>query len=285
VIRRDAELPMVEFSVRVYRALLAAYPAKFQKEYGPHMLQVFRDCCLRALGQRGTNGMLKLWAVTLFDLVQSAVSEHAQKEIDMKKEMKPADIRMAGWALIGGALVFAFSTLSLIVDGNNFWFLSLGLMTFLCMPLCAAGLLGMRNRYGEKAGGFGKNVLLLGAVLGPILSLIGFLAEGVDPLWILIPDGMAVLSICLALFGVVALYKKPFRRWNFLPLVGGLCFPILLLDAQIVPMIAGNWLPGGGGSDYPKAAYITLLSLQCITFVLLGYVLKSDLPEQTAALA
>jgi len=44
--------------------------------------------------------MARLWAIALFDLIQSVISEHAHKEIEMKKEMEPEDIRKAGRALI-----------------------------------------------------------------------------------------------------------------------------------------------------------------------------------------
>ena len=32
-------------SERVYGWLLKAYPVEFRREYGPQMLQFFRDCC------------------------------------------------------------------------------------------------------------------------------------------------------------------------------------------------------------------------------------------------
>ena len=39
----------VAFSISLYGMLLAAYPSGFRHEYGMHMAQVFRDCCLRSL--------------------------------------------------------------------------------------------------------------------------------------------------------------------------------------------------------------------------------------------
>src|SRR5262249_1076897 len=131
----------------VYQALLNAYPAKFQREYGPHMVQVFRDCCLRTVHQRGTGGMLGLWAVTLLDLVQSVLSEHAHKEIEMKKEMKPEDMRMAGNTLILGGVAFFLGMFSglLSMSGTNLWGLTDLLIIFLSMPLLIVGLLGVRT--------------------------------------------------------------------------------------------------------------------------------------------
>jgi len=221
MISQRAGLPIVAFSVRVYQALLVAYPTKFQQEYGSQMVQVFQDCCLRTVRQGGTNGIVRLWTVTLLDLIQSVVSEHAQKEIEMKKEMKPEDIQIAGWALMLGAVAFVIGLLLQIMGGPNYWMVGGVLVIFLGMPLLVLGLLGVRNRYGEKVGGFGKNILLTGSILGPLTSFIGFFTMSVDPHFIIPYVGPAVLLACLALFGIVALYKKPLPRWNGVPIIAG----------------------------------------------------------------
>ena len=262
MLSKNLENPIIAVSVRVYQALLVAYPTKFQQEYGPHMLQVFRDCCLRTFRQGGTNGMVRLWAVTLFDLIQSLVSEHAHKEIEMKKEMKPRDIRLAGGALIIGTIVFALSAINEQIMG----FLA-------SMLLLAFGVLGLRSRYGEKVGDFGKNILLIGVVLGSLTSLVGLFGAAVDPLWILIVAGPAFLFACLALFGVVALYKKPMSRWNLLPLLAGVWFPIIFVPI-IIKVFNGNWYPT------TNMMLILPLYLQGIALVILGYVLISDSPEE-----
>jgi hypothetical protein len=265
MIRKKSNSPLVVFSIRVYQLLLNAYPTKFQQEYGSHMVQVFRDCCLLALHRDRTNGMLKLWAVTLFDLVQSVVTEHAHKEIEMKKEMKPRDIRLAGGALIVGTVVFALSALTQEVIG----FLA-------SMLLLIFGILGLRNRYGEKVGEFGKNILLIGVIFGSITSLVGLFGAAVDPLWILIVAGPAILFTCLALFGVVALYKKPMPRWNLLPLLAGFWFPIIFVPI-IIKVFNGNWYPS------TDAMLILPLYLQGIALVILGYILISDTPDEIAS--
>ena len=68
---RRAEPPIIALSVRVYQALMLAYPTTFQQEYGSHMAHVFRDCCLRAFRQGGANGMARLWLFTLLDFIHS----------------------------------------------------------------------------------------------------------------------------------------------------------------------------------------------------------------------
>jgi hypothetical protein len=260
--RKISDSTSIAFSIRAYQLLLNAYPTRFQQEYGSHMVQVFRDCCLRTIRRSGTNGMAMLWMVTLLDFVQSVVSEHVQKETEMKKEMKPRDIRLAGGALIFGTIIFALSAISQQIMG----FLA-------SMLLLAFGVLGLRNRFGEKVGEFGKNILLIGVILGSVISLVGLFGAAVDPLWILIVAGPATLFACLALFGVVALYKKPMSRWNLLPLLAGVWFPIIFVPI-IIKVFNGNWYPN------TNTMLILPLYLQGIALVILGYVLISDTPDE-----
>jgi hypothetical protein len=291
MISQRAGLPIVAFSVKAYQALLVAYPTKFQQEYGADMAQVFQDCCLRTVRQGGTNGMIKLWAVTLLDLIQSVVSEHAHKEIEMKKEMKPEDIRMAGWALIWGAVAFVIGSWLMSVR-SPLWGISLVLVTFLSMPLLIVGLLAVRNRYGEKIGGFGRNILLTGIILGPLMNFIGFFGVGGPGelqglrliLTVLFIIGPSMLFACLALFGFVALYKKPLPRWNAVPLIAGVGYPILILTYVTVSMNTGDWGGGDGVSIVVSIAPI-LIIIQGIALAALGYILKSDVAENTVASA
>ena len=288
MIRKSQDMASVVFSIRVYQLLLNAYPTKFQQEYGLHMVQVFHDCCLRALRQGGGNGILKLWAVTLFDLIQSVISEHARKEIEMKKEMKPEDVRMAGWALIWGAAAFVISLFLLIIGearNDMFWGQLSGLLMMSLIPaLLVGGLLGVRNRYGDKVGQFGKNILLLGVILGPLTTLIGFfgmlgLFENRNIGWHLTYVGPGVLFAGLALFGIVALYKRPLPRWNVAPVLAGLWYPIAVLSHIFIGMRHGNWL--SGGPSYAMAPILFII--QAIALAALGYILKSDVPEETPA--
>jgi hypothetical protein len=62
-------------SDRVYRKLLAAYPAEFRRRYGPEMAQVFHTCCRAAYQVAGTGGVGRLWLPTLWDWAWSAARE------------------------------------------------------------------------------------------------------------------------------------------------------------------------------------------------------------------
>jgi hypothetical protein len=277
---KSTDFALMAFSVQVYKVLLNAYPIRFQQEYGADMVQAFQDCCLRALRQGGINGMVRLWWVTLLDLIQSVISEHTQKEVQMKKEMNPEDIRMAGAALIWGAVAFIVGTLSMM-GGPKFYGISVILVVFLSMPLLVLGLLGVRNRYCEKVGAFGKNILLVGATLGPLLSLIGLLGIVNASLWILLVMGPAVLFTCLVLFGLVALYKKPLPQWNAMPILAGAWYPITMLIIRFARL---------GDLERGSAIYNALFIIMSILYIIqgialaaLGYILKSDAPKETAA--
>lgn len=275
MIGQRADHALVAFSVKVYRALLVAYPATFRQEYGLAMSQVFRDRCLQAFRQGGTHGILRLWVVTLLDLIQSVIAEHRQKAVEMKTE----DVQLAGSALMGVAVIFIFAELLMAVDGHTFGGIYIGLINCLGIPLLVVGLLTMRNRYGEKVGVFGKNILLLGSILAPILSLIGFIKSVCEDRFLLLLFFIApaVLFASLAMFGVVALYKKPFPYWNGAPIVAGVCYPILALPFIITSTITGDW-ERGLGTTVPFIASI----IQGVGLVALGYVLKSDVPELPA---
>jgi len=100
-------------------------------------------------------------------------------------------------------------------------------------------MLGLRARYGEHAGRFGKNILLLG-VIGPILlgiviaslALIyrsGNLTETqveAKGLWIVMFGGPAVVLPGLTLFGLEALHSKPMPGLNWLPALAGIWYPV-----------------------------------------------------------
>lgn len=62
-------------SLRLYRALLRAYPPAFRREHGAAMVQLFRDGCRDAYRARGGTGLLAVWRHTLGDVCVSALRE------------------------------------------------------------------------------------------------------------------------------------------------------------------------------------------------------------------
>jgi hypothetical protein len=279
--------PIIMVSLKTYKVLLIAYPTKFQEEYGSYMLQVFRDCCLRAFDQGGAMGMLRLWAITLLDFVKSVISEHMQKEIQMKKEDKEEIMRLGGWALMFGAIAVFMLLLGTYLEYNVDDPLGrLGklietsfLIFFVLTPiLLMVGMLGLRTRYGDEVGWFGKNILLLGAIAGPAIDILGYIMaayEFVDWGGILFISGPAVPLVCIALFGVAALRSKPLPRWNALPFLAGIWYPIPFFYSLLIATKTGIWL------EWLNSIVTQVMVLiQFVTLFLLGYVLQRDVPEE-----
>lgn len=70
---------VVDFSVWLYRRLLAAYPAPFRQEYGEAMAQLFRDTLRDASRRRGLLGIAVVWLRTLADFTSSVIHQHREE--------------------------------------------------------------------------------------------------------------------------------------------------------------------------------------------------------------
>lgn len=276
--------PTLTFSVRVYQTLLIAYPTEFRREYGPHMLQVFQDCCRQAFHQNGTNGMIRLWGFTLLDFIRSVFEQHTQKETNMSRSQL---IKFSGWAFILSSFVFV---IYLINVSDPVAFTS----TIVSSILLAAGLLGLRARYAEKVGGFGKSILLAG-VIGMVfsylvLAVLALMAYGILPAirvqtsfgqkaWILLFIGPAILLLALAGFGLAALHDKPLVRLNWLPVIAGVWYPAFYLFLAVYLFTGDGVFPV---QFNPEIAVI--VSLQAITLCALGLTLITDKPSERVAI-
>ena len=276
------DITPVALSVWVYRMLLRTYPVRFQREYGSHMLQVFRDCCLRTFHQGGTNGMARLWAITLFDLIQSLVSEHTQKETFMTRSKF---IRLGGWSLMLGAVTLFIAFLGGTVDQlvrpyrwvQTFIGFSESLYIWATPVLLGIGMFGLRVRYGRHAGGLGKNILLLGGISGFVLTMIGLATIETSYWgWALLYGGNAFLLFCLAVFGLLALQTMPLPRWNSLPIWAGLPFPLFYTTLLLVDLTGGQLQKGF------ELVFTVVGMMQCIALFMLGNMLQGDAEEETA---
>jgi hypothetical protein len=149
-------------------------------------------------------------------------------------------------------------------------------------------MLGLRARYGEHAGSFGRNILLLG-VIGPILLCIviasmaliyrsGNLTDAeveAKGLWIVIFGGPAISLLGLTLFGLAALRRKPMPRLNWLPAFAGIWYPVFYF------FLAGYLFTHNG--VYPgqyQMAFNIMHLMQFLALCALGAVLASDTPRE-----
>jgi len=188
-------------------------------------------------------------------------------------------IKLSGWAFILGS--FAFVT----ILGGSIAFAG----SVISSILLAVGMLGMRARYRDIVGGFGRNILLIGVIgmvlMHMVLALMYFgvrvlsviQIQALEGLWILLFAGPAVLLLALTLFGLAALRSKPIARLNWLPVFAGIWYPVLYF------FLAGYIFTNNGA--YPgqyQTAIEMLISIQFIALCVLGFILATDTPQEMA---
>jgi hypothetical protein len=191
-------------------------------------------------------------------------------------------IKLSGWAFIMGA----FSLITILVYSGPTVFAG----SVISSILLAVGMVGLRARYGEKAGSFGRNILLLG-VIGPILFGIiiaslavmyrsGNLTETqveTTGLWIVMFGGPAVVLLALTFFGLYALGSKPMARLNWLPVFTGIWYPAFYF------FLAGYLFTHNG--VYPiqyQMAFKIVHLIQCLALCVFGAVVASNMHLEMA---
>jgi hypothetical protein len=197
-------------------------------------------------------------------------------------------IRLSGWSLMLGALTFLlFILLELLANdvytpyGPMGTYAGFGFLVSVWVTpiLFGVGLLGMRARYGDQVGGVAKNVLLIGAVSGPLINIIGITVPQIGGWsWLLPFTGNAVLLACLSIFGISALSAKPLTRWNSLPFIAGVWYPVITILMLILEFMGGLQTP------LATPAFI-FVPLQCVLLILLGYRLQAEVPQETPVTA
>ncbi len=286
---RNEDAATVFLSVRFYRLFLVLYPTSFRREYGPHMLQVFRDCSIRTYRRSGPSGMLSLWALTLLDLLRSTVEQHLQRETFMSKNTL---VRLSGWAMVIGGAASGIGFTLLMLTG---WMMTVPKGTALEAILVVAffygpigvglGLLGIRARFGPAVGGLGQGALLIGGTAGTALIVIGNVIQSLpnnldDNGFGTFMYGLFAVFVALELYGVLALVHTPQARWNALALVAGL--PITVVAVLVV--ILGS--AGNGPNPFPDpmaAVSAGMSAVMGVALVMLGYLVQADLPEEATA--
>lgn len=267
-------------STRLYRGLLAIYPSEFRQVYGSPMLQVFRECCRRALGEAGAPGLLALWGRTLLDTVQTALEEYVQRGVDMSRTKF---IKLSGWALMLGGLALVlgflastrpeydrFNARSLPID--PYVNAAAGPLMVMSMFLLAVGFIGLFLKYGQGAGSFGRVSLGLGALSGVVgaVGSVGLSIFDVEPWWSIFFFGLVFEFLGLALFGLANLQQRTLPRWNALPVLAGMWVPLYVLASLILEQSRGGWIQA------PLVVDLSLFLLTTAGLIGLGYLLQSD---------
>ncbi len=271
----------VALSTQVYRALLFAYPAGFRQTYGPHMAQVFQDCCRRESRENGLVGLCSLWIHTLMDFAVTVAEQHTQQEADVSKT---EFIRWSGWGMAIGGLLFTIGYW--IGAQEEYYFDPLGgpeaLIEFSAligigtgMLLFTIGLIGLALRYRDGVSRLGRSSLWLAAAA----SLVSFVSGiGMDvfnlPLWTIWMYAFLTLFTFLSVFGFEALRSRPLPHWNALPLGFAVWFPLLFVAVHLYQALTGTE-PSLG-----ETVVGALFTLAGMGFLLLGLLLQKDASEE-----
>ncbi len=272
---------VLSFSDNLYRRFLRAYPAEYRQGFSEDMAQVFRDLCREIYEREGLLRFLELWLTTLFDLLNTAIEERSREVMKMTKEKF---VRLSGWALMlaGATFMLGFAiggqetSFSDPLGGRDaFIEYSQLVLIPLAMASFTVGMLGMRSRYGDQVGRFGRLSLLVGAVGGAI-GFVGALGLGLkldgDGWWGTWLLGMMLVLVGLLLFGIAALRKRPLPRWNALPLITGSLFLLIPIMETIT-----------GSDDLSGPILTTIFLLIAAGFVTLGFVVQGDSVEEMKA--
>jgi len=178
-------------------------------------------------------------------------------------------IRLSGWIFIIGAIAFLRPAILQLDYGSRTISPLMTNLFFWAPVLLVAGLLGLRARY--KIGG---GVLLFGAIVGGLLLIVGTLGQFFTPFYSVAVTyfgvwmgGLLILHICLFIFGILMLIKKPLPRWNWIPLFAGMWVPLLLLLSGIL---------GNGNSPSQRIFFIAVSVMMTVAQVMLGYMLQTN---------
>lgn len=155
--------------------------------------------------------------------------------------------------------------------------------------LLTVGMYHLRARYSERAGSFGRNILLLG-VMRPIVFGIAIASGNIlyssgsitntqveKGLWVLIFVGPAISLLGLTLFGLTALRSKPMPRLNWLPLFAGIWYPVTFTLFSIYDIAHKGVFP-----DQYVPVLNFMLVIQFFALCGLGLVLINDLSKELA---
>ena len=165
-------------SVRVYGALLLAYPPEFRRDFGKEMLQVFRDS-YRAEARAGS--LPAFWFRTLWDLIVTAVKERADSS---GKESLLMNRRSELIALLGcvAIIIIAFA---LLTYGRKNEVASILVFGYVLDALVTAGVVGNLIVFvlskATKLNPLRIAVWTFAIVHGVLLLLAVFLAGANDP--------------------------------------------------------------------------------------------------------
>ena len=262
------------FSNRLYQKLLQAYPDNHRQRFSDEMTQVFRDLCRDIYNKNGLSGLLNLWLITFIDIAKTALEERFKEVTNMTKEKF---IRLGSWGLmltgITMFVAFGFGSFYQTPFGSTRAFEAIQGVLWAAVPLLfGTGLFALRSHYKERLSGLGASSLFLGGIVATI-SFAGLLVTAIVALenvaWFFFIFGIFSMAVALLFFGFDVARRKTMPRWNNLPLVTGLLFPIV----GIFDLLFNS--TGANNNAFDILFPIATLGVSVGVF-LLGYLLQEE---------
>ena len=243
-------------SVRIYRALLVAYPKKFREHYETQMVQVFRDSFRDAYHCNGMSGVIDLWLHTFADLFVTALIERLTERSQYM--FSPKFVYWGGLASAFGGLMWFLSLLAW-ESGYTQLLLSLALL------LTLGGLAALHARQGKQAGALGWAGFILG-ILGtglviPVLQ------------WTL---GYSLLGIGYMLIGLRAWQTGDLPRWRLMPLALGILLIGFVFSVRLEQQITISGINPWDPMTLPAIALVLLTFSIGILWMALGAILAQN---------
>jgi len=267
-------------SVRIYRAMLGAYPKMFRDKYETQMVQVFRDSIRETYHQNRMFGLIDVWLHTLVDLVITALMERISER---SQYMFSPKVTLGGGvaSICAGIFWLAFCLMIALPNSSG------GEGTIvLALILGIVGLVGLYSRQieqGRRSGlaGFVLGIVGTGLALVALRSFVTVHPEidpiGTAPIALRLAIGMAILGTGLVLLGVPSLNANILSRWRGLPLSLGLlhvAHGITLWLVYYVPLSQGRvpWI----AFTFGQVVHVVVALLLGLGWLGLGIRLTSD---------
>lgn len=261
-------------SVRVYRALLVAYPNTFREHYETHMVQVFRDAFREAYRHNGMLGVIDLWLHTFVDLVFTALIERIAERSQYMFSPK---------IIVWGGIASAFGGLLWLLVAAAYQNEAIMPMALL---LTLGGLIALYIRQGKQIGSLGWIGFALG-ILGTAMVVSLFVwgmitgnPFGIESSFLAALQyvlGIGLFGIGCILIGLRALQAEILSHGRWVPLALGVLqigFSISLWLVYYLAAIKGidPWNP----TTILAITYMLLTLPIGILWMALGAILAGD---------
>jgi hypothetical protein len=189
------KLPSNSNMARLYRVLLALYPAAHRREYGTLMEQLFRDRCREVLNQRSLRSLARFWWSVLADLIVSAPSEHVSQLI---QTMKTQNFDKLSFKLLLIAIVLSAVAAPVLVTAG----LAPACLYLSTLALLARAVAEWHRAPGEWLRGllWMAGMLLVYGLIMPFWAKMHVLHGDAYPSVPLVDAGAIFLNVAIALF-------------------------------------------------------------------------------------